>query len=85
MDWLVSEGVTSLLVEGGGEVNASFILQGLAQRVVFFYAPKIIGGREAPRGVAGHGVARVSDALRLEEVDWRRLGNDFLLTGRVIH
>jgi diaminohydroxyphosphoribosylaminopyrimidine deaminase/5-amino-6-(5-phosphoribosylamino)uracil reductase len=66
-------------------VNASFILQGLAQRVVFFYAPKIIGGREAARGVAGHGVARVSDALRLEEVDWRRLGNDFLLTGRVIH
>ena len=84
-DWLGSEGVTSLLVEGGGEVNASFILQGLAQRVVFFYAPKIIGGREAPRGVAGHGVARVSDALHLKEVDWRRLGNDFLLTARVIH
>jgi riboflavin biosynthesis pyrimidine reductase len=42
--WLLkklgAENVTSLLVEGGGEVNASFLLGGLAQRVAFFYAPK---------------------------------------------
>ncbi len=38
--WLLkklgSENVTSLLVEGGGETNASFLLNGLAQRVAFF-------------------------------------------------
>ena len=52
--WLLkklgAENVTSLLVEGGGEVNASFLLGGLAQRVAFFYAPKILGGREARKG-----------------------------------
>ena len=57
--WLLQklggENVTSLLVEGGGEVNASFLLGGLAQRVAFFYAPKILGGREARKGVAGEG------------------------------
>ena len=49
--WLMknlgAEQVTSLLVEGGGEVNASFHFGGHAQRVAFFYAPKILGGRDA--------------------------------------
>ncbi len=36
---LGGEKVTSLLVEGGGEVNASFLLGAFAQRVAFFYAP----------------------------------------------
>jgi diaminohydroxyphosphoribosylaminopyrimidine deaminase/5-amino-6-(5-phosphoribosylamino)uracil reductase len=46
--WLLkklgSENVTSLLVEGGGEVNGSFLLGGFAHRVAFFYAPILIGG-----------------------------------------
>ena len=82
---LGSQGVTSVLVEGGGEVNASFLLQGYAHRVAFFYASKVIGGRDAPRSVAGVGVTRVCDGLQLAEVGWRRLGADFLLTARVIH
>ncbi len=77
------ENVAALLVEGGGEVNASFLLGGWAQRVAFFYAPKIIGGRDARKGVAGDGVAHLADALRLREVDWRRLGPDLLLLARV--
>lgn len=77
------EEVTSLLVEGGGEVNASFLEQGLTQRVVFFYAPKILGGRDARRGVAGDGAASWADVIPLEEVKWRRLGVDLLMTARV--
>jgi diaminohydroxyphosphoribosylaminopyrimidine deaminase/5-amino-6-(5-phosphoribosylamino)uracil reductase len=80
---LGSENVTSLLVEGGGEVNASFLLGGLAQRVAFFYAPKILGGRDSRKAVAGEGVLRLSDALQLREVEWRRLDEDLLLTARV--
>jgi len=85
--WLLkklgAENVTSLLVEGGGEVNASFPLGGLAQRVAFFYAPKILGGRNARKGVAGDGAEKLSEAVRLREVEWRRLGEDLLLTARV--
>jgi diaminohydroxyphosphoribosylaminopyrimidine deaminase/5-amino-6-(5-phosphoribosylamino)uracil reductase len=85
--WLMkkfgSEGITSLLVEGGGEVNASFLLGGWTQRVAFFYAPKILGGRDARKAVAGEGIGRLSEAIRLEEVEWRKLGTDLLLTGRV--
>ncbi len=77
------EEVTSLLVEGGGEVNATFLLGGLAQRIAFFYAPKIIGGRHAVKAVAGDGIRRLADSLQLREVEWRRLGPDLLLTARV--
>ena len=85
--WLLrklgSESVTSLLVEGGGEVNASFLLQGLAQRVTFFYAPMILGGRDSRRGVAGRGARTLAESLSLTDLEWRRLGPDWLLSARV--
>jgi diaminohydroxyphosphoribosylaminopyrimidine deaminase/5-amino-6-(5-phosphoribosylamino)uracil reductase len=85
--WLLkklgSEDVTSVLVEGGGEVNASFLLDGLAHRVAFFYAPKILGGANARKAVAGAGAKGLKDALDLTDVKWRRLGVDWLLTARI--
>ena len=76
---LGGENVTSLLVECGGEVNASFLLGGLAQCIAFFYAPKVLGGRNARKGVAGDGVQRVADMIKLRDVDWQWLGPDLLL------
>jgi len=85
--WLLrklgSQNVTSLLVEGGGEVNASFLLGGLAQRIAFFYAPEILGGREARKAVGGDGAKRSSEVIQLRDVVWRKLGPDLLLTARV--
>ena len=85
--WLLrklgAEDVTRLLVEGGGEVNASFLMQGLAQRVAFFYAPMILGGRKSRPAVAGPGATSLAESLRLTEVEWQRLGVDWLLTARV--
>lgn len=85
--WLLkhlgNEHVTHLLVEGGGEVNASFLEAGLAQRVAFFYAPKILGGRESRRAVGGEGARSLKDVIPLREVVWKKLGNDLLLLARV--
>ena len=85
--WLMrklgAENVTSLLVEGGGEVNASFLLGGLAQRVAFFYAPKVLGGRDSRKAVAGEGVRSLAEVIRLRDVEWKRIGSDLLLTARV--
>jgi diaminohydroxyphosphoribosylaminopyrimidine deaminase / 5-amino-6-(5-phosphoribosylamino)uracil reductase len=85
--WLLkklgSENMTSLLVEGGGEVNASFLLGGFAQRVAFFYAPKILGGRDSIKGVAGNGAKNLHEAIQLREVEWRKLGEDLLLTAKL--
>jgi diaminohydroxyphosphoribosylaminopyrimidine deaminase/5-amino-6-(5-phosphoribosylamino)uracil reductase len=87
LKWLLkklgSENVTSLLVEGGGEVNASFLLGGLAQRVVFFYAPKILGGRDSRKAVAGDGAKNLSEAIQLRGIEWKRIGGDLLMTALV--
>jgi diaminohydroxyphosphoribosylaminopyrimidine deaminase/5-amino-6-(5-phosphoribosylamino)uracil reductase len=86
--WLLkklgSEEVTSLLVEGGGEVNASFLLPGLAQRIAFFYAPMILGGRDSRRGVAGEGAKTLAESLSLTDLQWRRLGPDWLLSAQLV-
>ena len=85
--WLLKklgrENVTSLLVEGGGEVNAAFLLDGFAHRVVFFYAPKILGGRHARKAVAGAGARSLAEALILRAVEWRRVGDDLMMTALV--
>ena len=86
--WLLAElgleNVTALLVEGGGEVNASFLLGGFAHRIAFFYAPKILGGRTARKAVAGDGARSLAEVLTLDDLQWRQLGPDLLLTARVV-
>lgn len=85
--WLLKrlggENVTSLLVEGGGEINASFLMQGLAHRIAFFYAPKILGGRDSLKAVAGQGARTLAETIDLTELEWQKLGPDWLLTARV--
>jgi diaminohydroxyphosphoribosylaminopyrimidine deaminase / 5-amino-6-(5-phosphoribosylamino)uracil reductase len=87
LGWLMkklgSENVTNLLVEGGGEVNGSFLAAGLAQRVAFFYAPKILGGRHSHKSVAGEGARSLDEIIELQDVEWRKIGADLFLTARV--
>jgi diaminohydroxyphosphoribosylaminopyrimidine deaminase/5-amino-6-(5-phosphoribosylamino)uracil reductase len=87
LKWLLKhlgkENIISLLVEGGGRVNAAFLIEQLVQRVAFFYAPKILGGSRSRMAVAGSGVNHFEDALRLTNGKWRKLGSDLLLTACV--
>jgi diaminohydroxyphosphoribosylaminopyrimidine deaminase / 5-amino-6-(5-phosphoribosylamino)uracil reductase len=85
--WLLkklgAENVAGLLVEGGGEVNASFLIGGFAQRAAFFYAPKILGGRDSRKAVAGDGVNSLSEVIHLRKIEWKRIGPDLMMTGLV--
>jgi diaminohydroxyphosphoribosylaminopyrimidine deaminase/5-amino-6-(5-phosphoribosylamino)uracil reductase len=83
LKWLGGENIISLLVEGGGEVNASFLLAGLAHRIAFYYAPRILGGRDSRKAVAGHGARTLKAALHLDQAQWRRLEPDWLLEAHV--
>jgi len=78
---MAEEQLDSLLIEGGGEIAASFLEASDIDKVSFFYAPILIGGREAVPGIGGVGVERVADALRLKRVEVQRLGEDVYLTG----
>lgn len=73
--------IISILVEGGGETHASFLEARLADRLLWFIAPKIVGGRQAPSTVGGTGVAKMDDAIRVESLRVRRFGPDLMLDG----
>lgn len=73
---LGAEGITHLLVEGGGETHAKFLEEGLAHRICFLYAPIIIGGQNARKGVAGEDLPH---PVMLKNVEWSMLGPDLLL------
>lgn len=55
LDHLEERGVDSLLVEGGGELNYSFIREGLVDRLTLYVGSQVIGGRDAPSLVDGEG------------------------------
>ncbi len=80
---LAERGVTHLLVEGGAHVHARFLAEGLVDRVAVFVAPKLLGGEGVPLA-AGPGPSRMADALRLEEVEVERIGEDVLVQGRPV-
>jgi diaminohydroxyphosphoribosylaminopyrimidine deaminase/5-amino-6-(5-phosphoribosylamino)uracil reductase len=71
--------ITSVLVEGGGELLGSLFDARLVDRVALFYAPIVIGGRGAVPAVAGEGVAKAGKAVRLRNCRWRRVGKDEML------
>ena len=83
LDRLYPRRITSVLIEGGATLAEAALKARLVDRCLFFYAPLIIGGRKAPGGIGGSGVARLGQAPRLEEVETSRVGPDILVTGRV--
>jgi diaminohydroxyphosphoribosylaminopyrimidine deaminase/5-amino-6-(5-phosphoribosylamino)uracil reductase len=83
MNLLGKENVLSVLVEGGGEVSASFLGEGLVNEIAFFYAPKILGGDDSRPAVAGLGVERNGLFRNLKKVKWSKIGPDLLLTASV--
>ena len=75
--------ITSLLIEGGGKVNASFLENGLVDKVLFFIAPKIIGGEGALTPVEGEGIERIKHAIKLKDISIKRFEEDVLVEGYI--
>ncbi|MDD5336998.1 MAG: bifunctional diaminohydroxyphosphoribosylaminopyrimidine deaminase/5-amino-6-(5-phosphoribosylamino)uracil reductase RibD [Candidatus ainarchaeum sp.] len=71
-------GITSVLVEGGSEVQGSFLDEGLLDKAVLIYAPILMGGREAKTAFGGKGAEIVEQALKMRIEKVRKLGNDFV-------
>ncbi len=83
MTRLAQKEIAHLLIEGGGETIASAIKAKIVDRVLFFIAPKIIGGREAVTAVEGDGVNRLAKATRISDAKVRRIGEDALIEGYI--
>lgn len=75
--------ITSVLIEGGGETIASAFEAGVVDKVYFFIAPKVIGGRGATTSVEGEGIGKVGRAIGLKRTSFRKIGDDLLIEGYV--
>lgn len=84
LDDLGRREVADLLVEGGAELAGAFVDQGLVDRIAFFYAPTLLGGRAAPGMVGGTGAPSIAAALRVSRIRRRRVGDDLLVEGDVV-
>lgn len=76
-------GMIHILVEGGGELVAGLVEKRLVDEFLFFIAPKIVGGRDAVTPVEGRGIARMSQALILNDMKIRKFKNDILIEAEV--
>lgn len=83
LDILGQKNICSILVEGGATLSGSFVAKKLVDKVYFFIAPKIIGGKEAKTPVAGTGILNLQEALALKDIQIEKLEEDILIIGRV--
>ena len=73
--------ISSLLIEGGGTINAAFLENRLIDKAVIYIAPKLIGGKNAPTFMEGTGFDLMSDAVELINTDIQKIGKDFKFVG----
>ena len=73
-------GITDVLVEGGAEMNASFLRAGLINKVQVYIAPKLLGGRHSKTPFAGVDVNHIDEALQLEFDSIEQVGPDLCIT-----
>jgi len=78
---LAEIGMMSLMVEGGNQVNGSFLDEGLIDKLLLFISPRLIGDPEAPGIFGGRGVFKLQEAIPLKEMKARRIGEDIILEG----
>ncbi|MEK6526033.1 MAG: dihydrofolate reductase family protein, partial [Nitrospirota bacterium] len=76
-------GITSVMIEGGSELNASALHDGLVNRALLYIAPSLLGGQDAKGVIGGRSPKRLAKALPLTDIRLHRVGRDVLVEGTV--
>jgi len=84
MEALGKRGILSVMIEGGAEINASALREGVVDKVLVFLAPILIGGKSTPTAVGGDGIESLGQALRLRDVRIERVDGDILVEGYLV-
>jgi diaminohydroxyphosphoribosylaminopyrimidine deaminase / 5-amino-6-(5-phosphoribosylamino)uracil reductase len=75
----------SVLIEAGAKVNWAALETGVADKVYFYYAPKILGGLESLSMAGGVGRRRRADAIRIDRTELHRISPDeFAVEGHIV-
>jgi len=83
MDRLGAMGLTSLLIEGGSRVLSSAFSAGIVDKVLFFYAPKILGGDDGIPICSGPGPELMSQSIPVNQITIRRFDDDVMVEGYI--
>ena len=83
MKELVRLDITSVMIEGGSSINSSALSSKIVDKVMFFTAPKIIGGVDAVPSVGGKSPALLKNAIELKDIQATAFGRDILLEGYI--
>jgi diaminohydroxyphosphoribosylaminopyrimidine deaminase/5-amino-6-(5-phosphoribosylamino)uracil reductase len=83
MDQLGALEISSLLIEGGSRVLASAFKAGIVDKVLFFYAPKILGGDDGVPICSGPGAELMSQSLAVKDIAIHRFDDDVLIEGYI--
>lgn len=79
---LGAEGMCGVLVEGGSRVGACFLREGLVDKVIFFYSPRIMGG-DGVSMIGELGKQSVEEAISIKNVKMRRFGDEVMVEGYI--
>lgn len=74
-------GITTLLVEGGSELNAGFFREGLVNRLYLYVAPVLLGGQTAKGVIGGLSPKQLAEKVGVSNLHVQPLGEDLLITG----
>ncbi len=83
LDQLGSDGISSILLEGGPHLAGAFLDAGEVDEMRLFLAPMVLGGRTARDPLEGEGVDAIADAARALTLDCERVGEDLLVSARI--
>ncbi len=75
--------IADIFVEGGGETIASFLKERLADKILFFISPSLIGGRETKTSFEGNSISDLRKKITVSDLKVRKIGSDFLFEGYV--
>ncbi len=73
--------ITSVMIEGGSSINASALSGRIVDKVLFFMAPKILGGVDSIPSIGGKSPALLKGALKLKDPQIMNFGEDILVEG----
>jgi len=76
--------ISSLLIEGGAQIHAAALGEGVVDHALFFIAPKIIGGGESREAIGDLGIHNMENAISLDTVRTESICDDILIEGDVL-
>ena len=74
-------GISSLMLEGGSELNAGFLREGLVNQVYLYMSPSLLGGQNAKGLIGGLSPKHLAEKFAIANARVKSLGDDFLVTG----